>query len=346
MDLTHGIVPVKNNDLEKNILLRLDDLTKPPGSLGRLEEFVLKYCLCREDVQAKIETMKMFTFAADHGITEEKVAPFPKEVTTQMVRNMLSGGAAISVLCKNSGIDCYVVDVGVDADFNDTIVGLINRKIAKGTKSFLKNPAMTKEQAEKAVSVGFDLASEYDADLYGVGEMGIGNSSSASALYSLILGIDPEKTVGAGTGASGDLLAHKKKIMQDAVSYHKSKWDGSGMDALARLGGFEIAGITGLIFGAAKKNVPVVVDGFISCAAALVAMEICPAVKDYLFFAHESKEKFHRDFLEAIGCRPVLNLDMRLGEGTGAALAMHIIRQAMNCYHQMATFSGAGVSKQ
>jgi nicotinate-nucleotide--dimethylbenzimidazole phosphoribosyltransferase len=346
MNLTKGIVSTKNPALEKVIQSRLDDLTKPQGSLGRLEEFVLRYCLCRGNANAKLTSMQMFTFAGDHGITDEKVAPYPKEVTTQMVMNMVNGGAAISVMCKNAGIDYFVVDMGVDAQFDKKLSALIDRKVAKGTQSFLKNAAMTKSQCEKALMAGYNLAVESGAGLLGVGEMGIGNTSSASALYSLLLDITADKTVGAGTGAAGSLLLHKKQVIKQAVAFHRKTWDGSGFDALRRVGGFEIAGIAGMILGAAKKRVPVVVDGFISSAAALVAMEMNPVVKDYLFFAHESSEKFHRELLDALSERPILNLGMRLGEGTGAALAMHIIWQAMNCYHQMATFSKAKVSKK
>jgi nicotinate-nucleotide--dimethylbenzimidazole phosphoribosyltransferase len=346
MSLTERIISTKGASLEKKIKEHLDDLTKPPGSLGRLEEFVLQYCLCRGDADAKLNAMHMFTFAADHGITDEKVAPFPKEVTKQMVLNMVNGGAAISVLCKNADIEYNVVDMGVDADFAINSEVLLKHKVANGTKSFLGGPAMTKKQGEQAMLAGYELGKNCGADMVGVGEMGIGNSSSASALYSLFLDIDPEKTVGAGTGASGDFLLHKKKVINDAVTFHKKKWDGSGFDGLCRLGGFEIAGIAGLIFGAAEKRIPTVVDGFISCAAALVAMEMNPVVQDYLFFAHVSSEKFHRDFLNTISAKPILNLDMRLGEGTGAAIAMQIIQQAMNCYHQMATFSSAGVANK
>jgi nicotinate-nucleotide--dimethylbenzimidazole phosphoribosyltransferase len=346
MDFIKKIVSIKNASLEKKIQEHLDDLTKPPGSLGRLEEFVKKYCLIRNNANAELKTMHMFTFAGDHGITAEKVAPYPKEVTQQMVLNMAHGGAAISVLCRNSGIQCSVVDMGVDAEFTDANDSLIIRKVAKGTKNFLHEPAMSNDQCENALNAGYELAKAASADLIGVGEMGIGNTSSASAIYSLVLNIDPATTVGAGTGASGKLLDHKKKVISEAVAFHKKKWDRTGFDALRRVGGFEMAGIAGMIFGSAENRVPVVVDGFISCAAALVAMEMNPLVQEYLFFAHESSEKFHRDFLSTIDFRPVLNLDMRLGEGTGAALAMQIIRQAMNCYHEMATFSRAGVSNK
>ncbi len=344
MDLTQGILPTNNPELEKAIIARLNDLTKPVGSLGRLEEFVLKYCLCRGSSDASIKKMRMFTLAADHGITAEGIAPYPKEVTRQMVLNMAHGGAAISVMCTNAGIDYAVVDMGVDADFSRDIPLLVHKKVERGTRSFLNGPAMTAQQCRAALDAGAGLVSEFGADLLGVGEMGIGNTSSASALYALLLDVDVEKTVGAGTGATGELLAHKKQVVKQAVAFHKKEWDRSGFDALCRVGGFEIAGIAGILLGAAKARIPVVVDGFIASAGALVAMEMNPAVQQYLFFAHASSEKFHRNFLDTMNVRPVLDLDMRLGEGTGSALAMHIVWQAMNCYHQMATFSGAGIS--
>ncbi len=339
------IESIKNENLEKEIINKLNDLTKPIGSLGRLEEFVLQYCLCRSNANAHIKKMNMFTFAGDHGITQEGVAPYPKEVTQQMVLNMANGGAAISVMCKNSGIEYSVVDMGVDGEFSIDNQCFKSCKVALGTANFHKGPAMSLSQANQAILFGQQLAMECDTDLFGIGEMGIGNSSSASALYSLLLDMDPEKTVGPGTGASGDLLQHKKDIIRESVELHKKSWDKTGFDALCRVGGFEIAGIVGLIFGAAQKRIPTVIDGFISSAAALVAMEINPIVQKYLYFAHQSSEKFHRDFLETLNIRPILNLDMRLGEGTGAALCMQIIAQAMNCYDQMATFSSAHVSE-
>jgi len=336
---------IKNEVLEKEILCKLNDLTKPQGSLGRLEEFVLQYCLCRSNANASIRKMNMFTFAGDHGITNEGIAPYPKEVTQQMVLNMVAGGAAISVLCKNAGIDYAVVDMGVDVECTVQHNNFINCKVARGTANFHKGPAMSLSQAEQALEAGQKLAHECESDLFGIGEMGIGNSSSASALYSLLLDIDPEKTVGEGTGATGDLLQHKIAIIREAVLLHKKSWDGTGFDALCRVGGFEIAGMIGFIFGAAQKRIPIVVDGFISSAAALVAMEMNPLVQKYLFFSHQSSEKFHRDFLDTLNIRPILNLDMRLGEGTGSALSMQIIAQALNCYNQMATFSSAHVSE-
>jgi nicotinate-nucleotide--dimethylbenzimidazole phosphoribosyltransferase len=336
---------VRESELNKKIVDHLNDLTKPLGSLGRLEEFALQYCLCKNNETAKLTTMSMYTFAGDHGITDQQVCPFPKAVTCQMVSNMVHGGAAISVLCKNAGIECFVVDMGVDGDFEYSSK-LLNRKVARGTADFSKECAMTLSQCESAMLHGSNLAVQSGADLLGIGEMGIGNSSSASALYSMLLSIDSDRTVGAGTGSTGPMYDHKRNIIKQSVVLHSTKWDGNPIEALRRVGGFEIAGMTGMILGGAAHRIPVVVDGFIAGAAALVAMKIEPAVKDYLFFSHASAEQFHRAFFEMVGIRPVLNLDMRLGEGTGAALAMQIINQALHCYHEMATFSSAGVSQE
>jgi nicotinate-nucleotide--dimethylbenzimidazole phosphoribosyltransferase len=337
------VSPARDASLKQEIVNRLNNLTKPVGSLGRLEEFALRYCLCRGKVEAEISRMKIFTFAGDHGITEEKITPYPSEVTYQMVLNMINGGAAISVMCKKAGIDCAVVDMGVKGTFHEQS-GLLIRKIGSGTKNFLKEPAMSEEECMKALHAGYDLATESGCDLLGVGEMGIGNTSSASALYSLILDVDPLETVGMGTGSVGVLLEKKKQVIREAVLLYKKAVRGAPLEALRRVGGFEIAGMTGMILGAAKTRIPTVVDGFVASAAALVAMRVEPETKDYLFFAHASAEQYHETFLKGEGIRPVLSLDMRLGEGTGSVLAMQIIAQAMECYNRMATFQSAGVS--
>lgn len=340
-----AIPPVANKILGKEIVTRLNNLTKPVGSLGRLEEFALRYCLCRGKADAPLSRMKIFTFAGDHGITEEKITPYPSEVTYQMVLNMAHGGAAISVMCRKAGIDCAVVDMGVKGTFQES-PGLLIRKTAPGTKNFKKQPAMSDEECLKALSAGYDLARESGCDLLGVGEMGIGNTSSASALFSLLLDLDPEETVGAGTGSVGALLGKKKQVIRDAVLFHRSEWDHTALEAMRRVGGFEMAGMTGMILGGAQSRIPVVVDGFVATASALVAMKMEPLAKDYLFFAHASAEQFHKPFLAFQGIEPILSLGMRLGEGTGSVLAMQIIAQAMECYHRMATFDSAGVSEK
>lgn len=247
-------------------------------------------------------------------------------------------------MCKNAGINYQVVDMGVDADFEAHSL-LIQSKIARGTASFKKNHAMTSNQCSEAINRGIELARKSDYDLAGIGEMGIGNSSSASALYSLLMDVDPDLTVGIGAGSTGDLLENKKKVIRESVQFHRATWDKTPFDALMRLGGFEIAAMAGFCLGSAMKRVPVVIDGFIASSAALVALKMAPDVRDYLFFAHASAESFHHRFLSMFGIKPILCLDMRLGEGTGSVLAMQIISQAMNCYHQMATFSSAGISR-
>jgi nicotinate-nucleotide--dimethylbenzimidazole phosphoribosyltransferase len=343
--LTSDILSPHNEKLQRGIQERLDDLTKPPGSLGRLEEIAIQYCLCRGNRDATIERRKMFTFAADHGVVQEKVTPYPQAVTLQMVQNMVAGGAAISVLCKNEGIESTVVDIGTAGDL-EAENNLVIRKVSRGTASFLRGPAMSREQCDQALSYGYEFARDDGADLYGIGEMGIGNTSSASALFSLLLDIPAQQTTGAGTGASGKLLAHKIETVKQSVDMHRREWNNDPYEALRRLGGLEIAAMTGFILGAASVRVPVVVDGFISSAAALVAIKLHPAVREYLFFSHASSEKFHREFLHRLEIVPLLDLGMRLGEGTGAALAIGIITQALNCYHQMASFSEAGVSNK
>jgi nicotinate-nucleotide--dimethylbenzimidazole phosphoribosyltransferase len=340
---TQAIVDPVDEGLRKRIQAKLDDLTKPPGSLGVLEDLVMQYCLCRDDENSDISSMKIFTFAGDHGITAEKITPYPSEVTAQMVENMARGGAAISVMCRAAGIGYTVVDMGVASDLSD-LEGLVKRKVAPGTESFLKSSAMTEKQCLQALDAGRDLALEAEGELFGIGEMGIGNTSSASALYSLILDLPAAETVGAGTGSTGELFEKKVRVIGEALDFHRKEWDGSGFDALKRLGGFELAGMAGFIFGAAERRVPVVVDGFISSAAALVALEMEPKVKPYLIFSHASAEKFHHEFLRRLKLHPVMDLKLRLGEGTGSALAMQIVKQALNCYHTMATFSSAGVS--
>ncbi|MFP4164113.1 MAG: nicotinate-nucleotide--dimethylbenzimidazole phosphoribosyltransferase [Chitinispirillaceae bacterium] len=335
----------KDADLLAQIQSRLDNLTKPPSSLGRLENFVRQYCLCRGNADARIRKKSLFVFAGDHGITSEGVAPFPREVTVQMVENMLAGGAAVTVMARMAHIDYRVVDMGVDRLFSPHEY-LIDKKVASGTRSFLAGCAMEADLCQSAVRRGVSLCDDYEFDIAAIGEMGIGNTSSASALFALLLDKNGEDTVGRGTGADGELLRKKRRVVGEAVRFHRSHWDGTALDALRRVGGYEIAGMTGFILGCAEKRVPVVVDGFIATAASICAVSMNACVKKCLFFGHVSDEQFHRFVLEYLGVKPVLELGMCLGEGTGAVLGMQIIEQALNCYHNMATFSSAGVSNR
>ncbi len=332
-------------EIEDPPVFAIENLTNPPGSLGLLEELVLRYCLCWGTSVARFNKKTIHVFASDHGITAEGVSPYPKEVTAQMVQNMLSGGAAITVMCHHADVRYNVVDIGVDYKFMPDKL-LIDRKIAAGTNTFINSDAMTSQQVRIAIQTGISLGRELRSDITAIGEMGIGNTSSASALFALLLDKDSGETVGSGTGVSGDLLDEKLRIIDKALAFHRKQWDKSPVDALKRVGGFEIAGMTGYILGCASKGIPVVIDGFIATASALCSIKMKPNIKDYLFFGHVSSEKFHKYVLKELGVSAILNLGMRLGEGTGAILAMQIIEQALNCYHNMATFSSAGVANR
>ena len=323
----------------------LDDLTKPRGSLGLLEEIALQFVRATGSLQPVLTKKKICCFAADHGVAGEGVSAFPAEVTPQMVYNMLSGGAAINVLAGHSGADLDVVDMGVNHDFPET-EGLVQRKVGRGSRNIAEGPAMTEAETLQALMAGAGIAiaaHEAGYHLLGTGEMGIANTTPATALYSVLLKIPPETIAGRGTGIDDQRLEHKKSVIRRAIKSNQSHC-GTPIEALAALGGFEIAGIAGFILGAASVRLPVVVDGFISSAGAVAAMKLCPASSGYLFFSHLSNEQGHRSVMDALGARPILDLDLRLGEGTGAALAMHVIEGAIRIYNEMATFSSACVA--
>ncbi len=336
-----------DRSLEKEIQNHLDNLTKPPGSLGMLEDIAKKYCLARHTIAPRINKKAIYTFAGDHGVVEEGVSAYPKEVTPQMVLNMLNGGAAINVLARHANASVYVVDIGVDFDFKDA-PGLIKKKIGKGTNNIRKGPAMTKEEAIQAIEVGIELANraaEQGVDLLGTGDMGIGNTTPSAALFAALMQEKVENITGRGTGIDDNRLKNKIDVIKDSLEVNKEHLT-DPISTLAALGGYEIAGICGLILGGAANKIPVVVDGFISSAGAIVAYKINPVVKEYIFFSHKSQETGHVKFLNWIGEKPILDLGMRLGEGTGAALAMTIIEAAIKIYNEMATFDSAGVSKK
>ena len=326
---------------------RLDSLTKPQGSLGRLEELAAQIVAIREDLRPKIDKKIIFTFAGDHGVTEEGVSAFPKEVTPQMVFNFLNGGAGINVLAKQAGAEVAVVDIGVDFDFKG-VDGLLHRKVVQGTRNMTKGPAMTRGEAERCLDVGIDLAAEYAKDgynLFGTGEMGIGNTTPSSAIIAAISGKSVGEVTGKGTGINGRAFKNKVKVIEKAIGINQPDKD-DPVDVLSKVGGAEIAGIAGLCLGAAANRVPVLIDGFISTAGALIAYEIEPKVKEYMISAHKSVEAGHCFMLEHVGLRPLVDLDFRLGEGTGAAVAMHIVEAALRMYNDMATFAEASVSEE
>jgi nicotinate-nucleotide--dimethylbenzimidazole phosphoribosyltransferase len=324
---------------------RLDRLTKPRGSLGRLEEFSRRLVAITEETMPRIDRKVIFVFAGDHGVARHGVSAFPREVTRQMVLNFLSGGAGINVLARHAGAEVAVVDIGVDYDFGDA-EGLIHRKVVPGTENILEGPAMSEEEALGCIRVGMDLADEYANKGYGIfgtGDMGIGNTTPSSAIASVLTGLPPAEVTGRGTGITDEILGAKIKVIEKALGVNRPDPE-DAFDTLRKVGGAEIGGIAGLCIGGAMNRVPVVVDGFISTAGAMVACGMLPGVGDYLFSAHRSAENGHSAMLEKLGLRPVLDLGLRLGEGTGAALAMLMIEAGLKIYKEMATFDEAGVS--
>jgi nicotinate-nucleotide--dimethylbenzimidazole phosphoribosyltransferase len=331
--------------------VHLDVLTKPPGSLGMLEDIAAQMVSIRQGDFAEPLRKAVYIFAADHGVTAEGVSAYPSEVTRQMVLNFLAEGAAINVLAKLHRVEMNVVDVGVDAHF-DGVAGLLNCKVRKGTRNMLHEAAMSDGELAQALEVGSGLAAEARAkgqSLLAVGEMGIGNTTAASAITSVLTNKPVALVTGKGTGLDAGAQAHKRQVIEDVLRKH---FPTAGIDfvpdpleVLRRVGGLEIAAMTGLILGAAQSGIAVVADGFISTAAAAIAYSIEPQVRGYLFAGHQSEEPGHRVLLEYIGLKPILALNMRLGEGTGAVLAMPIIESAMCLYNEMATFASAGVSE-
>ena len=327
--------------LEAEVRARLDSLTKPPGSLGKLEEIALRYALIRGEAMPSSARKGMFLFCADHGVTVEGVSAYPSEVTHHMVRNFVAGGAAINVLCRRLQISPVVIDVGVKGA---RLQGVVDCRVAAGTGNFRREPAMTRAQAEAAIAAGQGIARDYAAslDVAAVGEMGIGNTASAAALLSCFSGAPAKDTVGSGTGLTAEQIANKIAVVQDALDlHHPDPLD--PVAALCAVGGFEIAAIAGFLIEASRLRLPVVLDGFITCSAALVAKGLKPDVLDSVFFGHLSKEQGHRRMLQLLGGDPIVELEMRLGEGSGAAIALGIIDSAVSLYREMATFAEAGM---
>ncbi len=332
---------------------RLDSLTKPPGSLGALERVAEKLAGITGEMPPALGEKAVVVMAGDHGVCEEGVSAFPQSVTEQMVLNFLSGGAAVNVFAKHAGARVVCVDMGVAATIEHP--ALIAEKVAPGTANMTKGPAMTEDEALRAVSAGVDLVGRLAGSgvrLIGIGEMGIGNSTAAAALTSALLGASPDASVGRGTGVDDAGLARKRDAVARALAANGiaagvAAGTGGPADALAvlaKVGGFELAGMAGVCLGAGVFRVPVVVDGYISTAAALVASRMSPHASSYWFASHRSEEPGHGVALEALGLAPMLELGMRLGEGTGAALSLRIVEAAADVLGSMATFASAGVS--
>jgi nicotinate-nucleotide--dimethylbenzimidazole phosphoribosyltransferase len=322
-------------------------LTKPPGSLGRLEEIANRLAAIRETFELTANRPRIVLFAADHGVCAEGVSAYPQEVTAQMVLNFLNGGAAINALARAGSIELQVVDVGVAADLPPSI-DLISRRVARGTRNFCAEAAMTEGEMTAALETGIELASDSataGCGVLGFGEMGIGNTTSASAIAAALTGEPIETLVGRGAGADDACMARKRSAIQRALALHSASLQ-DPLGILRCLGGLEIAAMCGFCLGAAARRVPVVTDGFIATAAAALAVRLRPETGGYLFAAHRSVEPGHAHFLAILQQEPLLDLGMRLGEGTGAALAIHLIQAAVAAFTGMATFAGAGVSNK
>ena len=325
--------------------LRQNTLTKPEGSLGRLEALSIQLAGICGVSNPSFARKAVIVMAGDHGVTAEGISAYPSAVTKQMVFNFLRGGAAINVLARGAGARVIVVDIGVAAELEGA-ASLIHHKIDNGTQNISRGPAMTRGQAEEAIRVGMEVAEAEIAkglDILAVGEMGIGNTTPSSAITSLYTALPVRLVTGRGTGLAEAGFIHKIEVIEQSIAVNKPD-PADPIDVLSKVGGFEIGGLVGSILCAAAHRLPVVLDGFISGAAALLAVELEPRVKPFLIASHLSVEAGHRAILERLGLRPLLDLDLRLGEGTGAALAFHLIDAAVNTLNEMATFSEAGVS--
>ncbi len=320
-------------------------LTKPPRSLGVLEDIANRVVAIQQTSTPNVTNRRVVTFAADHGVVQEGVSPYPQAVTAQMVNNFLRGGAAVNALARAAGAEVMVVDIGLATDPAQAD-GLVGRSIRRGSANIARQPAMTRDEAMAALAVGIDMAHHASNDgiqMIGLGEMGIGNSTVASAVTAALTGLPPEAVTGRGTGVDDATLAHKVQVVQHALSVNTPHAD-DPLDVLSKVGGLDIAGLCGLTLGAAARRRVVVVDGFIATAGAALAVRMQPAVRDYVFAAHRSTEPGHEALLDVIGARPILDLGMRLGEGTGAALAFSIIGAAVAVFRDMETFESAGVA--
>ena len=343
-DTVESIKPVSPLRL-KSAQAHLDSLTKPPGSLGLLEELAKKYSAIRDTDHPCINKKSVIVFAADHGVTEEGISAYPAEVTPQMVQNFLDGGAAINVLSRQQNAEVLVVDIGVNHRFTSH-PDLLDRKIAFGTRNMTKEPAMTRAEAEESITIGIQMATQLadtGVDLLATGEMGIGNTTASSAIFSVLGDLSVSEVTGRGTGIDDKTLNKKISVIQQALEKH-SPDQKDPIDILAKVGGFEIGGIMGLLLGAAANNIPVVIDGLISSAGASLAIKLNPSVKDYIFPSHRSVEPGQEVFFDLIDAPPLFDLKMRLGEGTGAVLAFGLIEAAVKIYSEMATFQSAGIS--
>ena len=338
------IIPL-DKEMMAQARARQDMLTKPRGSLGRLEDLSVQVAGITGQLTPSMDHKTVLVMAGDHGVAREGVSAYPPEVTQQMVLNFLGGGAAINVLSRQVGARVIVVDVGVACDFQPH-PGLLNYKVARGTQNIANGPAMTREQAIQSIEAGIRAVEsevKQGLDLVATGEMGIGNTTPSSAITAAITGLPVSRVTGRGTGLTDEQLASKVEVIERSLAVNQP--DGKdALDVLSKVGGLEIGGICGVLLGAAAHRVPVIIDGFISGAGALIAVGLCPEVRGYMIAAHNSVEIGHRAVLSHLAIEPLFDLNMRLGEGTGAALAMSMVEGAVRILREMATFASAGVS--
>lgn len=336
-----------DHSLAKRTQDRLDNLTKPQGSLGRLEKLAKRIVEITRDENPAIKNKVIFTLAGDHGVVKEGVSAYPKEVTPQMVYNFLKGGAGINVLARHVGARVVIVDMGVASEL-DGHPELIIKKVNYGTKNMAKGPAMTKEEAIKSIENGIEIFEDELAngiDIIGTGDMGIGSTTPSSAIAAVFTGNSVEDVTGRGTGINDDILKNKIEVIKKVIEINNPE-PKDAIDVLSKVGGFEIGGLAGIILASASGRIPIVIDGFISGASALIAYYLEPKIKDYLIAAHCSVERGHKIVLDHLGLKPLLDLDLRLGEGTGAALGISLVEAGIKIMTQMATFKSAGVAER
>jgi nicotinate-nucleotide--dimethylbenzimidazole phosphoribosyltransferase len=325
---------------------KIDFKTKPLGSLGRLEDLALKIGEIQQTLTPQLKKPTLVIYAGDHGLTKEGVSPYPQEVTLQMVKNFIHGGAAVNVFSKHSGLDLVIVDAGVAGDLSDCADRVLIRKIAAGTKNMLTSQAMTLDQLHKAMTEGaliVDMLYDKGVNTVGLGEMGIGNSSSAALLTSYLCGVSIDEAVERGAGCNDETLRHKHAILKKVREFHGEMHD--PLQVLAACGGFELAMSVGHILRACEKKMVVLIDGYIMSSAALVAAKICPEALSYMIFCHHSASSGYSVITRHLGVTPVIDLGMRLGEGSGVAVALPIIQAAIAFLNEMASFEDAGVSE-
>jgi nicotinate-nucleotide--dimethylbenzimidazole phosphoribosyltransferase len=340
-----GNIPSIDNTIMKETFNHFDRLAKPQKSLGKLEEIVARAAGIYGKLSPSIERKTIFLMAADHGVTNEAVSAYPSEITYQMVLNFLKGGAAINVLARCFGVDIVITDIGVKGDLSER-VGVVQKKIAPGTSNMAKGPAMTREMAERAIETGIEVFEQAftkkEIDLIGLGEMGIGNTTAASAIISLLTDSKVEDVTDCGAGLAEKAIQHKIEVIKKAISLNQPKSD-DPIDVLAKVGGLEIGGLIGCIFAAAKKRIPIVMDGIISGSCALLAVKLDPVIREYLFTSHCSREKGHKIALDFLDMSPIFDLKMHLGEGTGSIFGMNFLESGFKLLNEMAAFDDLSI---